>query len=162
MACAAEVRQRVQAWRAAGWSSRRIAAELNAAGYRTPRGQDRSPPTGSGPCWRGEGLRDQQTSLGRRLRGSELGLAGDTAAGGEGPKARGQPPRPSRWTNGWPTGERELGGESPTQPAAVGHAERPLGESVLSARADISYSPQQRPPQLRRLCPKRSRRIGQS
>jgi DNA invertase Pin-like site-specific DNA recombinase len=36
---AAEVYQRVQAWQAAGWSSRRIAAALNAAGYRPPRGQ---------------------------------------------------------------------------------------------------------------------------
>jgi DNA invertase Pin-like site-specific DNA recombinase len=36
---AAEVYQRVQGWQAAGWSSRRIAAELNAAGDRTPRGQ---------------------------------------------------------------------------------------------------------------------------
>jgi hypothetical protein len=39
MANAAAVRQRVEAWQAAGWSSRRMAAELNAAGYRTPRGQ---------------------------------------------------------------------------------------------------------------------------
>jgi DNA invertase Pin-like site-specific DNA recombinase len=31
--------QRVQGWRAAGWTSRRMAEELNAAGYRTPRGQ---------------------------------------------------------------------------------------------------------------------------
>jgi hypothetical protein len=40
---AAEVDQRVQAWQAAGWSSRQIAAELNAAGYRTPRGQPFTP-----------------------------------------------------------------------------------------------------------------------
>jgi len=39
MASAAAVRQRVEAWQAAGWSSRRMAAELNAAGYRPPRGQ---------------------------------------------------------------------------------------------------------------------------
>jgi DNA invertase Pin-like site-specific DNA recombinase len=36
---AAELYQRVQVWHGAGWSSRRIAAELNAAGERTPRGQ---------------------------------------------------------------------------------------------------------------------------
>src|SRR5262249_44593982 len=36
---AAAVRQRVAAWQAAGWSSGRMAAELNAAGYPTPRGQ---------------------------------------------------------------------------------------------------------------------------
>ena len=39
VADAATVWQRVQSWRAAGWTSRRMAAELNAAGYRTPRGQ---------------------------------------------------------------------------------------------------------------------------
>jgi DNA invertase Pin-like site-specific DNA recombinase len=38
VADAAAVRQRMAAWQAAGWSSGRIAAELNAAGYRTPRG----------------------------------------------------------------------------------------------------------------------------
>ena len=38
VAHAAAVRQRVAAWQAAGWSSERMAAELNAAGYRTPRG----------------------------------------------------------------------------------------------------------------------------
>jgi DNA invertase Pin-like site-specific DNA recombinase len=43
MPWAAEVDQRVQAWQAAGWSSRQIAAELNAAGYRTPRGQPFTP-----------------------------------------------------------------------------------------------------------------------
>ncbi|HEV3263685.1 MAG TPA: recombinase family protein, partial [Gemmataceae bacterium] len=35
----AVVRQQVEAGQAAGWSSRRIAAELNAAGYQTPRGK---------------------------------------------------------------------------------------------------------------------------
>jgi hypothetical protein len=35
----AEVRQRLEAWQAAGWPSRRMAAALNAAGYQTPRGQ---------------------------------------------------------------------------------------------------------------------------
>ena len=35
----AVVRQQVEAGQAAGWSSRRIAAELNAAGYPTPRGK---------------------------------------------------------------------------------------------------------------------------
>jgi len=39
LASAAEVRQRLEAWQAAGWSSRRMAAELNAAGYPTPRGK---------------------------------------------------------------------------------------------------------------------------
>jgi hypothetical protein len=39
LASTAEVRQLVDAWRAAGWPSRRMAAELNAAGYQTPRGK---------------------------------------------------------------------------------------------------------------------------
>jgi len=39
LASTAEVRQLVEAWRAAGWPSRRMAAELNAAGYQTPRGK---------------------------------------------------------------------------------------------------------------------------
>ena len=39
LASTTEVRQLVEAWRAAGWPSRRIAAELNAAGYQTPRGK---------------------------------------------------------------------------------------------------------------------------
>jgi len=38
MATAAAVRQQVRTWQAAGWSSRQMATELNAAGYRTPRG----------------------------------------------------------------------------------------------------------------------------
>jgi DNA invertase Pin-like site-specific DNA recombinase len=38
LASTAEVRPLVEAWRAAGWPSRRMAAELNAMGYRTPRG----------------------------------------------------------------------------------------------------------------------------
>jgi DNA invertase Pin-like site-specific DNA recombinase len=37
VAGAATMRERVQAWQAAGWTSRRIAAELNAEGFRTPR-----------------------------------------------------------------------------------------------------------------------------
>jgi len=37
LAGAATVLQRIESWRAAGWPSRRMAAELNAAGYRTPR-----------------------------------------------------------------------------------------------------------------------------
>jgi hypothetical protein len=36
VADAAELRRQLEAWQAAGWSSRRMAAELNAAGYRTP------------------------------------------------------------------------------------------------------------------------------
>jgi DNA invertase Pin-like site-specific DNA recombinase len=39
VANAAELRRRLEAWQAAGWPSRRMAAELNAAGYQTPRGQ---------------------------------------------------------------------------------------------------------------------------
>jgi hypothetical protein len=39
LASTAEVRRRLQEWKAAGWSSRRMAAELNAAGYATPRGK---------------------------------------------------------------------------------------------------------------------------
>ena len=39
VASVAVVRQQVEAGQAAGWSSRRIAAELNAAGYQTPRGK---------------------------------------------------------------------------------------------------------------------------
>jgi DNA invertase Pin-like site-specific DNA recombinase len=34
-----ELWERVQQWQLAGWTSRRIAEELNTAGYRTPRGQ---------------------------------------------------------------------------------------------------------------------------
>ena len=34
-----ELRPRLEAWQAAGWSSRRMAAELNAAGDRTPHGK---------------------------------------------------------------------------------------------------------------------------
>ena len=39
VAGAAELRRRLEAWQAAGWSSRRMAAELNAVGYPTPRGR---------------------------------------------------------------------------------------------------------------------------
>ncbi len=39
LASTAEVRQRLEAWKAAGWPSRRMATELNAAGYQTPRGK---------------------------------------------------------------------------------------------------------------------------
>jgi DNA invertase Pin-like site-specific DNA recombinase len=39
LASTAEVRRHLEAWQAAGWSSRRMAAELNAAGYATPRGK---------------------------------------------------------------------------------------------------------------------------
>jgi DNA invertase Pin-like site-specific DNA recombinase len=39
VASAAAMREQAQAWRAAGWPSRRIAEELNAADYRTPRGK---------------------------------------------------------------------------------------------------------------------------
>ena len=39
VADAGVVWQRVQGWHAAGWTSRRMAEELNAAGYRTPHGQ---------------------------------------------------------------------------------------------------------------------------
>ena len=35
----AAIRQRLAEWQAAGWSSGRMAAELNAAGYQTPRGK---------------------------------------------------------------------------------------------------------------------------
>ena len=36
---AAELRRHLEAWQEAGWSSRRMAAELNAAGYQTPHGK---------------------------------------------------------------------------------------------------------------------------
>jgi DNA invertase Pin-like site-specific DNA recombinase len=39
LASTTEVRQRLEAWKAAGWPSRRMAAELNAAGCQTPRGK---------------------------------------------------------------------------------------------------------------------------
>jgi DNA invertase Pin-like site-specific DNA recombinase len=39
LASTAEVGSLVEAWKAAGWPSRRVAAELNAAGYQTPRGK---------------------------------------------------------------------------------------------------------------------------
>ena len=39
LASTAAVRQLVEAWQAAGWPSRRMAAELNAAGYQTPKGK---------------------------------------------------------------------------------------------------------------------------
>ena len=39
VADATAVWQRVRSWQAAGWTSRRMAAELNAAGHRTPRGR---------------------------------------------------------------------------------------------------------------------------
>ena len=39
VADAAAVWQRVQDWQAAGWTSRRMAEALNAAGHRTPRGR---------------------------------------------------------------------------------------------------------------------------
>jgi hypothetical protein len=39
VATAGVIWRRVQGWRAEGWTSRRMAEELNAAGYRTPRGQ---------------------------------------------------------------------------------------------------------------------------
>jgi hypothetical protein len=39
VAGAAELRRLLDGWQSAGWSSRRMAAELNAAGYRTPRGR---------------------------------------------------------------------------------------------------------------------------
>ena len=39
VAGAAMTRERVQEWQTAGWTSGRIAAELNAGGFRTPRGK---------------------------------------------------------------------------------------------------------------------------
>lgn len=66
VAGAAEVWQRVQGWRAAGWTSRRMAEELNAAGYRTPRGQP----------FTGESIRQLVARGGPRTAGTDAGPAG--------------------------------------------------------------------------------------
>jgi hypothetical protein len=56
MAEAPELRRRVQAWQADGWTSGRMAEELNRAGYRTPRGHEFS----------AEGVRQLLSRYGRR------------------------------------------------------------------------------------------------
>jgi hypothetical protein len=65
VAGAAEVWQCVQGWRAEGWTSRRMAEELNAAGYRTPRGQP----------FTGESIRQLVARGGPRTAGPDAGPA---------------------------------------------------------------------------------------
>jgi DNA invertase Pin-like site-specific DNA recombinase len=95
VAGAAELRQRLEAWQAAGWSSQRMAAELNAAGAPTPQGKP----------FTAEGVRqllargrpgEQQASPGRRPRRNVSGLAQEDAAASPGPEARAEPPRPGQ------------------------------------------------------------------
>jgi hypothetical protein len=95
VAHAAELRRRVAAGQAAGWSSRRMAEELNAAGYRTPRGQ----------AFTAESLRQLRARGGpggkpaspdRRPQRRVPGPARDNAAADQGPKARAEPLRPRR------------------------------------------------------------------
>jgi hypothetical protein len=61
VAGAAAVWQRVQGWRAEGWTSRRMAEALNAAGYRTPRGRP----------FTGESVRQRVARGGPRATGTE-------------------------------------------------------------------------------------------
>jgi hypothetical protein len=93
VAGAAELRQRLEAWQAAGWSSRRMAAELNAAGDQTPRGQPFTAASVRQLLARG-GPGGKQASQGRRPRRSGSGLAGENAARSQGPKARAEPLHP--------------------------------------------------------------------
>jgi DNA invertase Pin-like site-specific DNA recombinase len=90
MASAAAVSQRVQAWQAAGWSSGRMAAELNAAGYRTPRGNPFTAASLRRLLARG-GPGGKPASQGRRPPRRVPGLAGDNAARNDQAKGRAKP-----------------------------------------------------------------------
>jgi DNA invertase Pin-like site-specific DNA recombinase len=64
VAGAAMMRERVQEWRAAGWTSGRIAAELNAEGFRTPRGKSFTAESVRKLLERGR-FREEQTGQGK-------------------------------------------------------------------------------------------------
>jgi hypothetical protein len=93
VAGAAELRPRLEAWQAAGWPSRRMAAELNAAGDQTPRGRPFTAASVRQLLARG-GPGGKQARQGRRPRCSVSGLARETAAGNQGPRTRAEPLRP--------------------------------------------------------------------
>jgi DNA invertase Pin-like site-specific DNA recombinase len=78
---AAELRRELEAWQAAGWSSRRMAAELNAAGYRTPHGKE----------FTAEGVRQLLKRWG--LAAPRDGRSRSTAGGGAGDDRRDRGPK---------------------------------------------------------------------
>lgn len=77
VADAAVMRQRVEEWQAAGWTSRRIAAELNAAGHRTPRGGPFTADSVRKLVERGRQRQEQQTSQDKTVATKRAG--GDVA-----------------------------------------------------------------------------------
>jgi DNA invertase Pin-like site-specific DNA recombinase len=88
VAGAAELRQRLEAWQAAGWSSRRMAAELNAAGSPTPQGKPFTAESVRQLLGRW-GLREQPAGQGQGIAGKRAGAGRQPS----GPKER--PARPS-------------------------------------------------------------------
>jgi DNA invertase Pin-like site-specific DNA recombinase len=84
VAGAAELRQRLEAWQAAGWSSRRMAAELNAAGSPTPQGKP----------FTAESVRQLLGRWGLRAQdaGPGPGSPGQRAGAGRGPRGRTERP----------------------------------------------------------------------
>jgi hypothetical protein len=95
VAGAAELRRHLEAWLATGWSSRRMAAEWNAAGYQTPRGK---PFTAASvrqlrKRW---GLGSPRGGRSRATAGKRAGGVEGTAAGRNGLQDPAQPRSPSR------------------------------------------------------------------
>jgi DNA invertase Pin-like site-specific DNA recombinase len=84
VAGAAELRQRLQAWQAAGWSSRRMAAELNAAGSPTPRGQPFTAESVRKLLARG-GPREPHAGPGKATAGNRAGVCGGDRSSKERP-----------------------------------------------------------------------------
>jgi DNA invertase Pin-like site-specific DNA recombinase len=72
VAGAAMMRERVQEWRAAGWTSGRIAAELNAEGFRTPRGKSFTAESVRKLLERGR-FREEQTGQGKEATAKRVG-----------------------------------------------------------------------------------------
>jgi Recombinase zinc beta ribbon domain len=93
VAAAPELRQRLEAWQAAGWSSRRMAAELNAAGAATPRGQPFTAASVRQLLARG-GPGGTPAGPSQRPRRSASGLTRENAARNPGPTAGAESPRP--------------------------------------------------------------------
>jgi DNA invertase Pin-like site-specific DNA recombinase len=92
LASTAEVRQRLEAWQAAGWPSRRMAAELNAAGYPTPQGKPFTAESvrqlrarwglGAQQASPSQGIAGKRAEAGREHRGSKERPAGPSPAAG--------------------------------------------------------------------------------
>jgi DNA invertase Pin-like site-specific DNA recombinase len=97
VAGAAELRRHLEAWQAAGWSSRRMAAELNAAGSPTPRGRPFTAASVRKLLARG-GPGGQHAGAGQATAGEHAGVR----RGARGPKGR--PAGPGRAAEPEPVG----------------------------------------------------------